>query len=179
MILCRALLMLTLAAFASATFAQFPVPGRGSGMGPGRGMQRAPGERLRTEAFNPGAPTQVQLDRIEDDLKLTEEQRPAWYAYADRVQKLADTMSRARFDARTGAAGGSAVEQLERATSDQRSRVAAVEEITALAQSLYAKLTPEQKAFADRRLALPVLMLVSDTASPRPGERPPSGAADR
>lgn len=159
----KLLLAFSLAAFAITGAAQLP-PGRG-GMAAGRGMQRGAQERPRTaEGLNPSAPTPVQLDRIEDELKLTEAQRPAWYAYADRVQKLADAMSRTRFDVRTMAVSGSATEQLDRIVADERNRVIAAEEITELGRSLYAVLTPEQKALADRRLAMPVMALLAGVA---------------
>jgi hypothetical protein len=148
---------------ATAACAQFP--GRGDGPDGGRRGLRAPTDR-GDAAPSVFAPTPVQLDRLEDDLKLASAQRPAWNAYADRVQKLAETTSRMRFDARTDATGrGTAVEQLERLAADERARTAAIDEIVALGRALYAVLTPEQKALADRRLAGPLLSLVSGMAA--------------
>jgi hypothetical protein len=123
-----------------------------------------------------GAPITVQLDRVEDDLKLEEPQRAAWNAYADKVQKLADTVSRSRFDARTArTASVPATQQLEQLAASERTRIAALDEIAELGRSLYALLTPEQKAIADRRLAVPVLSLVTGVTPPGSdaAERPP------
>src|SRR5581483_2341256 len=107
------LLALLCAVFLTDACAQ--IPGRG-GMGGGdrmRGSQRAPSERT-APTTSPGAATQVQLDALEDELKLTATQRQAWNAYADRVQKLADETSRLIFEARTGRTpAGTAVAQLE------------------------------------------------------------------
>ena len=131
-------------------------------MGGERGTERNTQERPRsteTAAANTAVP--VALDRLEDDLKLTEAQRPAWYAYADRVQKLSDVMSRTRFELRTGSLTGSATDQLEHILADERSRLAAAQEIAALGRELYVVLTPEQKTLADRRLAVPVLILLT------------------
>jgi len=137
------------------------MPGRGSrgGTGTGNPAQRAPVDRMRGN--DPGAPTQIQLDMLEDDFKLTETQRPAWYAYADRVQKFADATTRARSEARTQAPASNAVEQLERISQEQHERQATIDEIRELGRTFYATLTPEQKVIADRRLAVPLAAIVS------------------
>ena len=64
--------------------------------------------------LSPGAIVQVQLDQLEDDLKLVPAQIGAWRAYTDKVQKLADDTTRIRFEARTAAPGpSSAIQQLD------------------------------------------------------------------
>ena len=112
--------------------------------------------------LNAGALVQTQLDQIEDELKLEPAQRGAWGAYADKVQKLADEVARIRFEARTTTpAPSTAPQQLDRIAVDMRSRAALVDEIDALGRTLYATLTPDQKAIADRRLALPLSLLAT------------------
>src|SRR5439155_26247603 len=140
----RLLLLAFLAALTASALGQTPSRGRG-GMGGERGTERNTQERPRsadTAAVNTAVP--VALDRLEDELKLTEAQRPAWYAYADRVQKLSDVMSRTRFEVRTAGLTGSATEQLEHLLADERGRLAAAQEIASLGRELYLVLTPEQ-----------------------------------
>src|SRR6185369_14290226 len=77
--------------------------GARGGMGAGRGGP--PPEPVRRESAqetprSPGALVQIQLDQLEDDLKLSPAQIGAWRIYADKVQKLADETARSRLDAR-------------------------------------------------------------------------------
>ena len=164
-------------AVSTAAWAQYPGGGGGGGGSPGGpgGSRGGMGGGPRPDAMrgpppaeaplSAGALVQTQLDQLEDDLKLTPAQRGAWTAYADKVQKLADATARSRFDARTSAPGpSSALPQLDQIAGGMRSRTTAVEEIVDLARALYAALTPEQKAIADPRLALPVSLLVTGMA---------------
>ena len=71
--------------------------GMGGGMGGGRGGP--PPDAMRggppvDAPLSPGAIVQVQLDQLEDDLKLAPAQIGAWRAYTDKVQKLADDTTR-------------------------------------------------------------------------------------
>jgi len=170
--------VLTAIAMSTVAWAQYPGGGGGGGGGsPGApgGSRGGMGGGPRPDAMrgpppaeaplSAGALVQTQLDQLEDDLKLTPAQRGAWTAYADKVQKLADATARSRFDARTAAPGpSSALPQLDQIAGGMRSRTTAVEEIVDLARALYATLTPEQKAIADPRLALPVSLLVTGRA---------------
>jgi hypothetical protein len=157
-------------AMSTAAWAQYPggqggQGGTRGGPGGGRDGPRPDANRSAPAAeapLNSGALVQTQLDQIEDELKLAPEQRAAWGAYADKVQKLADEIARIRFEARTSTpAPSSAPQQLDRVAADMRGRAALVDEIAALGRTLYAALTPEQKAIADRRLALPLSLLAT------------------
>jgi len=151
----------------TAAWAQYPGGPGGSrgGMGGGREGPRPDAMRGGPAAdapLSPGALVQVQLDQLEDDLKLTPAQRGAWTAYADKVLKLADDTARSRFDARTATPEqSSALQQLDQLASRMRSRMIAVDQIVDSGRELYATLTPEQKAIADRRLSLAVSLLVT------------------
>lgn len=153
-------------AMSTAAWAQYP--GGQGGQGGARGGRDGP----RPDAIRPapaaevplnaGALVQTQLDQIEDELKLAPEQRSAWGAYADKVQKLADEIARIRFEARTTTPTPStAPQQLDRIAADMRGRAALVDEIVALGRTFYATLMPEQKVIADRRLALPLSLLAT------------------
>jgi len=143
--------------------------GTRGGMGGGRGGP--PPDAMRggppvDAPLSPGAIVQVQLDQLEDDLKLVPAQIGAWRAYTDKVQKLADDTTRIRFEARTAAPGpSSAIQQLDEIDAQMRSRKAAVDEIVDLGKALYATLTPEQKSIADRRLS-PVVSLLTTGVAP-------------
>jgi hypothetical protein len=114
--------------------------------------------------LNLGAFVQVQLDLLEDELKLAAAQRGAWTAYAERVGKFADDVVRSQFEARaatTAQATGTAPEQLGQIADRMRSRLLAVDEIVALGTAFYATLTPEQKVIADLRLSQTVATLIT------------------
>jgi hypothetical protein len=108
--------------------------------------------------LNLGAFVQVQLDLLEDELKLAPAQRGAWTAYAERVGKFADDVVRSQFEARaagTAQATGTAPEQLGQIADRMRSRLLAVDEIV-LGTAFYATLTRTEggrrsAAFADGR----------------------------
>ena len=182
-------LLLAVIAMSAAAWAQAPGGGGGGGpggsrggMGGGRDGPRADPPRGAPPAEVPlssGALVQMQLDALEDDLKLAPAQRGAWTAYADKVQKLADAIARSRFDARTTTPGpSSAPQQLDQLAGGIRSRMSAVDEIVDLGKVLYAALTPEQKAIADPRLAAPLSLLATGVAPagvPEVGARSPRG----
>jgi LTXXQ motif family protein len=153
-----------------AASAQYPGghggwPGAGGargGMGGGHAAQEPSKTRDQPAADTPsnsGAPVLVQLDQLEDELKLTPQQRAAWNDYADKVLRLADDMTRSRFAARTFApvTGTTAVQQLDQLAGSARSRLTAVEDIVQAGKTLYAILTSAQKTIADRKLVFAVL----------------------
>jgi hypothetical protein len=128
--------------------------GRGGG-GPGGGMGGPGGDpRSVTRGAAPattGSPmVQVQLDQLEDALRLTPEQRPAWNTYADKVVRLMDDVARSRLPAPPAQIDAPA--QLERLTDTARVRLAAIEEIAEAGKKLYPLLSKEQQALADRQL---------------------------
>jgi hypothetical protein len=151
-----------------AAFAQYP---RGPGGQPGGGqvMPRPLRDRPAADSLpSLGAPVLVQLDKLENELKLTAEQLPAWNAYADKILHLADEMTRSQFVARTAPqpTGATAAEQLDRLTDSERKRLVAIEEIVAAGKAFYATLTDEQKAVADRKLMLPIRPLATGVPLP-------------
>jgi LTXXQ motif family protein len=168
-------LLVAVAMISPTAFAQFP-GGHGGGPGTGgtRGGQAAqgPGKTRDSPAADTqsasGAPVLVQLDKLEDDLKLTPQQRAAWNAYADKVLHLADDMTRSRFAARTSTrlTEATAVQQLDQLAGSARNRLTAVEEIVEAGKALYATLTSEQKTIADRKLVLPMLPLATGASPP-------------
>ena len=160
--------------------------GMGGGMGGTSGARGAPpqdGTRRAPPADapqSPGAMVQVQLDQLEDDLRLSPAQLGVWRIYADQVQKLADDTARSRLDSRVAtSAPANAVQQLELIAGGTRGRATSLDEIVAAGRAFYATLNDDQKAIADRRLWLSVSLLATGVMPPgmsdvagRTGRRP-------
>ena len=144
-------------------------PGGGKGGSPQDGMQRGP---MPDAPLNAGAVVQIELDRLEDELKMTPAQLDAWRLYADKVQKLADDVARSRADARSAAsASANAVQRLEQIAGTSGNRASVLDEIAVAGRALYSTLNADQKAIADRRLWMPVSLLATGVM--------PSGMSDQ
>jgi hypothetical protein len=175
-----------IAADAGAQYGGPPgTPGNRGGLG-GMGSPKGPPpeDGMRRGGMDvplsPVAIVQAELDRIEDELKLTPAQLDAWRPYAERVQKLADYIARSRADARGVSASANAVQQLEQIASSAGIRATAVDEIVVAGRAFYSTLGDDQKRIADRRLWLPVSLLATGVMPPgmsdvavRGGRRPP------
>jgi hypothetical protein len=160
--------------------------GRG-GMG-GMGGQRGgpPQDGMRRDGnvdapLNAGAIVQLELDRLEDDLRMTPAQLDTWRLYADKVSKLAGDVARSRADARSrSSASANAVQHLEEIASVSGIRATEVEDIVVAGRAFYGTLNDDQKKIADRRMWMPVSLLVTGVVPPGmsdavvgSGRRPP------
>lgn len=117
-------------------------------MGPGAG-RGGPGGWS-----NPAAAVEGHLAALKVELKVTPDQDAAWQAFTAKARQQAEGMI-ARRTAMTGQAAGatqSAPERLARRTDFMKSAAANMETMSTAVQDLYAVLTPEQKAIADRQL---------------------------
>ena len=169
---------MALALAGADAFAQFPGGGQSGGRGGtgatggmqgGRSSQERRGERAPDTPVSLMGQVEMQLDRLEEDLRITAAQQPAWDAFARKVIRLADDVARARFAARAAQdTPTTALQQFDRLADTARNRVTAVEEIVDAGRVLYAGLTPEQKTVADRRLAQVALPLASGVSPPPP-----------
>jgi hypothetical protein len=144
--------------------------GSRGGMGGGHAAQEPSKTRDQPAADTPsnsGAPVLVQLDQLEDELKLTPQQRAAWNDYVDKVLRLADDMTRNRYAARTSASvtGTTAVQQLDQLAGSARDRLTALEDIVRAGKTLYSILTSAQKTIADRKLVLAMQPLATGIAT--------------
>jgi hypothetical protein len=164
--------LISVATVSPAALAQYP---GGHGTPPG---SIKPRDRPTADASaSSGAPVLVQLDQLENELKITSEQRAAWNAYADRILQLADEMTRSRFAARTSPpTEANAMQQMDKLAATERNRLAAIEEIAAAGKAFYATLTTEQQAIADRKLVLPLRPLAAGVALPGTGAANSGGA---
>jgi hypothetical protein len=182
---------MTLLLAGSDAYAQYPGGGQSGGRGatgaaggvPGRSPQDRRGERAPDTPVSLVGQVEMQLDRLEEDLRITPAQQAAWDAYARKVIRLADDLARARFAARAAnESQTTALQQFERLADTARNRVAAVDDIADAAHALYAALTPEQKTLADRRLAQVASALLSGVppvTSPRSDDKAPPGVPPR
>ena len=93
---------------------------------------------------------EVTLHELEEDLKLTAEQRPAWNKYVDGVRALGNDVARGRVQRPPQ---GDVMQRIDRMVDAARNRLTALEDISQAAKTLYAALTPEQQKAADPRFA--------------------------
>jgi len=123
------------------------------------------------------AQVQAALERTADDIRINAAQEKAWNAFATRVIRLADDISRARFAVRAEEGEGvTALQLFDRVAETAQNRLTAVEEIIEAGRDLYAKLSPTQQRFADKRLTVVVQSLVSGVAPP-PAARTDDGSS--
>lgn len=113
--------------------------GHGMGMG-GRGMGMA----------NPTAAIEGRLAYQKAQLKITPAQENAWQAYANVARKQAEAMQNSR-NTVLASPPATAAERLELHNKIMKDRLAQFEATNAAFKTLYAQLTPEQRAIADDR----------------------------
>ena len=119
--------------------------GMGSGMGPGMG----PGRGMRGFA---GGDVSAYTSQLKAELKITAAQETAWKAYESALQQQAGTMQAMRTQMQVlmqNAQPGSA-EFIAQRDAMLKQHDAAFQARTAALKDLYAALTPEQRAIADR-----------------------------
>lgn len=139
-----------------------PGAGRGAmGYGPGAGRG---GHGMRHHGAgagrggmwsNPAAAVEGHLAALKVELKITPDQDTAWQAFTTKARQQAETMiaRRAQMRSQAPATTPSAPERLAQRTEFAKQGVASMEVMSAAVKDLYAVLTPEQKALADRQLA--------------------------
>jgi hypothetical protein len=157
-------------------------PGATGGMGRHTPAGGDPRVDARPEAQTVSADQlRVRMLELEDTLLITAAQEAAWRAFSDRALKLADDIARSRWSTRY--VEGTVQEQLDRLVETARDRADAVEALADAGRRMYATLTPEQRALADRQLARALAPLVvgpqatgaarTPAAAPSPGTAPP------
>ena len=121
-------------------------PGGCDGMGPMDKMGRQAGMK-----FDPAERAGKRLDYLKYQLKITAEQEPLWNAYAEKMTAEAGKGMKALRD--TSDDKLSAPERMAKMQSVMEERVAAMRGVHDSFNRLYAALTPEQKAVADKQVA--------------------------
>ena len=101
---------------------------------------------------DPVAMVDKRLARFKEELKITSDQEPVWTAYAEKtrsnVKDMRDQMQAAMRDP-----AQTAPERFDRHIELMKKRLASFENMDDALKGLYAVLTPEQKAIADRHFA--------------------------
>lgn len=139
-------------------------PGGGGAMGPGMmgyegprggygpGMMGGSGPR---GGSGPGAATggpvahhEARLAFLKSELKITADQESAWEAYARQAKAQAETME--SFHTQPPVTAQTTPERLEQRVEFAKQRAEQLKATSAALKNLYAVLTPEQKAIADR-----------------------------
>ena len=120
-------------------------PCMGAGMGP-HGMDG------RMGAGNPAVMVESHLTSLKSELNLTPGQEGAWQAFADKAKQQAESMQAMRGTMQQAA--GSAPERMSQHTEMMKQRLAGMETMASAVKDLYAILTPEQKAIADKHFQM-------------------------
>jgi len=125
-------------------------PGMGYGMGRGGHMGGYGPQGMMGYGYaNPGAAVGDRLVELKAELKITDQQEPAWKAYAEQLKAQAESMQ-AWHTAMWNSAQLSAPERLAQRDAMLKQRLAQNEAMTAAFKDLYAALTPEQRAVVDQ-----------------------------
>lgn len=126
---------------------------QGPGCGPdgGPGMKRS--SMQRGGMMDPGARVEQRLTRLKGDIKPTAEQEPLWQAFAEKSKAEMGKGMQAMRERRQDDKPPSAPERLARMQSMMKDRVTAMESVNESFNRLYAALTPEQKAAADKHFS--------------------------
>jgi hypothetical protein len=117
---------------------------------------------------NPGAMADARLAAMKTGLGITEAQESAWQTFAAQVKQRAEGMQ-ARMNAMRATAG-TAPERLAKRNEIMKQHQTEMEKTSAAFTELYAALTPEQKAIADRGFG-PGPMAAPGFRGPRGGNR--------
>jgi len=160
----RALLATVLAIAALPAAAQYGGRRRG-------GTGSAPSDE-KSPAREATPVLETTLHEFHEDLKLSAEQEPLFNAYADAIRALGRDLLRERAPS-ASAAKLEVLQRIARNVDTMRNRLTAVEEIASAANTLYARLAPEQQAAADPRLAT-LMMVPLSAAVPDSPRRPPA-----
>ena len=137
---------------ASALHAQ-PVPGQGPppGMGPMgmHGPQGMPGARGPGANFDPAAMVDARLARAKAALNITAAQEEAWTAFAGFVKKQAEAMKKVRAAA-IAETNTKAPDRMDQYVAMAQLHLDNAKAMKSNVIALYAVLTDEQKAIADK-----------------------------
>jgi hypothetical protein len=131
----------------------------GEGWGPGMmghggpemmgGWHGGPGMMGGRFGANPAAAIESHLGALKSELKITSAQESAWQKFADAAKQHGDAMGKLREQMQN--APQSAPDRMAQHTEIMKQQLAGMESTTGAFKQLYAALTPEQKAVADRQ----------------------------
>ena len=127
--------------------------------GPGCGPEGMPGMKggatQRGGMMEPGARAEQRLARLKTELKLTGPQEPLWLAFAEKSKAQAGKGMQAMRDSMQNDKPIPAPERMAQMQAMMKDRLAAMESVHESFNRLYAALTPEQQAVADKHFSAP------------------------
>jgi periplasmic protein CpxP/Spy len=135
-------------AVATVTIAQ-PFGGMGHGFGPGMGMGPGHGPMA---GVDPSVMVDSHLNDLKAQLKITAAQDAAWQTFTAAAKQQAAGMQAMR--AQMQQDSGTAPERMAQHATAMQQHGAAMATMTNAFSSLYAVLTPEQKAIADQNFGM-------------------------
>ena len=115
------------------------------------GMKRS--SMQRGGMMDPGARVDQRLARLKAEIKPTSQQEPLWQAFAEKSKGEADKGMQAMRERMQSDKPVSAPQRLAQMQTMMKDRVAALESVNESFNRLYAALTPEQKAAADKQFS--------------------------
>lgn len=128
--------------------------GMGMGMGPGMGpMGGMAGPRAMMMA-DPAAMVEKHLADTKAELKITADQESAWQTFAGKAKQQAADMQVMRGRMQQQQAQGAAPELMQQRAEAMKSQAGRMESMSTALQALYAVLSPEQKAAADKQFSM-------------------------
>ena len=124
--------------------------------GPGCDHEGKPGMMrgaMQGGMMDPGARVEQRLTRLKSVLKVTAQQEPLWLAFAEMSKDEAGKGLQAMRDRMKDDKQISAPERLAQMQGIMKERMAAMDSVSESFNRLYAALTPEQKAAADKHFS--------------------------
>ena len=137
----------TALAVAAVSYAQ-PAGGMGPGFGPGMGMGMGHGHGPMGGG-DPAAMVDTHLASLKTLLKINTSQEPAWQAFVTAAKAQAAGMQALHAQMQAGTAT-TAPERMAQHAAAMQQRSAGMATMSTAFSTLYAALTPEQKAIADQ-----------------------------
>lgn len=119
----------------------------------GPGGKGAKGAMSRKGQADFAATATTRLDKLKTELKITADQENAWQTFAGKAKQQVESMQTMRDKMPPPAASGpalSAPERMDKGIEFMKQRLTSMEAMNASLKDLYAVLTPEQKAVADK-----------------------------
>jgi hypothetical protein len=112
------------------------------------------GAMQRGGMMEPGARAEQRLTRLKSELKITGEQEALWQAFAEKSKAQAGKGMQAMRASMQSDKPVPAPERMAQMQSLMKDRLAAMESVNESFNRLYAALTPEQKAAADKHFSM-------------------------
>jgi hypothetical protein len=103
--------------------------------------------------MDPGARVEQRLTRLKSELKITAEQEPLWQAFAEKSKSEAGKGMQGMRERMQDSKPVSAPDRLAQMQGHMKERLVALESVSESFNRLYAGLTPEQKATADKHFS--------------------------